>query len=150
MKDSKVINILKNQFQNKTQIDSAVIEFMESFDFYPLIDTSNFIKNEYTRVKLMCTNDIAVYCIYWANNSYSPPHDHPHGGCILKIIRGKLNETNYKIISNKIELQSKQTLVTDSVGIKYDDDLHSIKAMDNTISIHVYFPGDYTPTYFNE
>ena len=149
MKSSEVINVLKDHLKNKTQIDSTIIEFMNTFDFSSLIDASHFCDNQYKRIKLICTDSVAVYCIYWAMNSYSPPHDHPDGGCILKVMRGKLVETNYKIISDKIELQSEQTLVKDSVGIKYSDDLHSIKALDDTVSVHIYFPGDYKPTYFN-
>ena len=149
MKDIEILNILKERLGNKTHIDDAVIELVESFDFNSLVDVSNFSKNQYKRIKLICTNNVAMYCIYWATDSYSPPHNHPTGGCILKIMRGKLAETNYRVISDKIELQSKQMLVKDSIGIKYSDDLHSIKAIEDTVSIHLYFPGDYKPTYFN-
>ena len=142
---------IKQIISNKKSIDLSVIQFIKDTDFNGLIDTSKFIEKKYTRDKLIDMSNVAVYLIYWAKDSYSPPHNHPEGGCILKVLYGALSETSYDIVENKniaVHADDSKLLIKDSIGTKYGNELHSIRAIYDTVSIHIYFPGDYAPTFF--
>lgn len=147
--NTEALKVLEMSLKNKTQIDNDVMDLMKEHNFNSLVDASNFKCKQFERVKLLSDDNVAVYCIYWAKGSYSPPHDHPEGGCILKIIYGKLNETNYSMDKDKITLKNNTILTKGTVGTKYSNELHSIEAIDDTVSLHIYFPGDYKPKYFS-
>jgi hypothetical protein len=134
---------------NKKFIDDSILRFMKDTDFCGLVDSSKFVQKKYTRDKLIDMPNAVVYIIYWAKDAYSPPHNHPEGGCILKILNGKLQETSYDLVDNKaVYTGNSKLLVKNSIGIKHGNELHSIKALEDTSSIHIYFPGDYVPTFF--
>jgi predicted metal-dependent enzyme (double-stranded beta helix superfamily) len=145
----KIIQYIEQSILNKNSIDVSVSQFIRDTDFHELIDTSKFIEQKYTRDKLLDMPNAVVYLIYWAKGSYSPPHNHPKGGCILKVLNGALCETSYDLVENMaVCTDDSKLLVKDSIGTKYGNELHSIKAIDDTVSIHIYFPGNYTPTFF--
>lgn len=133
----------------KTKIDDEVKSFIKNFNFKPLINKCNFCKGKYTKDLIYQCSDFSLYLIYWPVNSYSPPHNHPDGGCILKILEGEIVEKNYKLEEdNKAFYLNERTLTKDMVGIKYGNQLHSMTPEVDTVSAHIYFPGDYAPDYF--
>lgn len=145
---SDIIRNIGNLISGKDKVDQSVVEFIRDTNFSELIDNNKFIEKKYTRDKLIYMKNAVIYLIYWAKDSYSPPHNHPEGGCILKLLSGTLCETMYNLVDNKaVQTNDKQILTKDSIGIKYGNELHSIMALENTVSIHMYFPGDYAPTF---
>ena len=146
---SDIIKDIERAINGKNNVDASVIKFIKDTNFCELIDNNKFVEKKYTRDKLVDTKNAVVYIIYWAKDAYSPPHNHPDGGCILKLLNGKLCETIYDLINNRaVRKNDGVLLTTDYISIKYGNELHSVMAIDNTVSIHMYFPGDYTPTFF--
>jgi len=96
--------------------------------------------------KLVMRNDIAeLYVITWSPNSESQIHDHPNVGCLLKVVKGslqedlfirdglsnaKFNETNY-LIQNSIGFRSGNNVLHKITNINNTDDMY-------TVSIHIY------------
>jgi hypothetical protein len=104
---------------------------------------SNYIHNiieieqtkPYQKTLLFRNEHFDVYQINWTKNSETPIHCHPKNGCLLKVVSGLLEETKYndnEIISiyNKNDI----SYIDDSLG------KHKIKALEDSISIHIYSP----------
>jgi predicted metal-dependent enzyme (double-stranded beta helix superfamily) len=78
--------------------------------------------------------------ISWNKNVITPIHNHPKNGCILKVLDGTLNETFYydnKIISS--------VLNKNDIGYRNCGEIHTIKAYENSYSLHIYSP----PNFYN-
>lgn len=108
--------------------------------------------NKYYKL-LVFNNDIVdVFLIIWFDGAETSIHDHPDGGCAVKILKGDLVEEVFENVSNNRaelicnNLTSKlleQYDITCKVGNKI---LHRIKSNDYAVSIHVYFPPNYKQT----
>lgn len=94
---------------------------------------------------------IEIIIISWGKNKHSKIHDHPSGGCLLKIMEGCLVENVYILNNNFIEFSKVNHLQLDQisyqVGTHY---LHSISNENDTItvSIHIYSPPNYKIKYY--
>jgi hypothetical protein len=90
----------------------------------------------YQKTLLFRNEHFDVYQINWTKNSETPIHCHPKNGCLLKVVSGVLEETKY---NNKEEIVS----IYNKNDISYIDDnlgKHKIKALEDSISIHIYSP----------
>ena len=105
--------------------------------------------NGYTRNLVYKCNKFDIYIISWSKNSESPIHNHPNGGCLMKILEGSLNENIYNI--NTLKIKKKNNLSKNDV--KYiDDTLGYHKIFNNNIvtySIHIYSPGYFESTKYD-
>ena len=144
------MNTIIKSLGDKTKIDSSIHDFMTDACFKRLVNEKEFPENGFRRVILHKSKNVSIYCIYWKKGSHSPPHDHPDGGCILKVIQGKLLEKNFCLKEGMTKYVNERFISPNDVGVKYGDELHSIDGIEDTVSLHIYFPGCYCPKYYAE
>jgi hypothetical protein len=102
------------------------------------IDLSNFkfIEKQYYRNLLYQDDILDIYLIVWDEQSQSDFHNHPIGGCFMKILQGKLQE-NLKLLENdnlfkNINSKGDFSYIDNSIGI------HQVIALEKTFSLHFY------------
>lgn len=109
----------------------------------------NFCDKKYHRNRLFCGSEFEIILICWKKGQISGVHDHPERGCLMKILEGNLNETKFnlkELIPNFIS--SKRLIPNDISYICGLDGLHNIEALDDSISLHIYSPPQYTPKFY--
>ena len=84
-----------------------------------------------TRKILYETNDMAVVSFQWKKGDVLPDHDH-YGKCLYEVLDGKLVETRGN--------QYAALLIPDTLGVADIGTRHSIIALEDSTSIHVYCP----------
>lgn len=103
----------------------------------------------YKRTLVKRNDLIEILVIGWNVKQKSPIHDHPKNGCLVKILKGSLNEDIY---DNEINLIKSQKLNTD--GISYQESnkvLHKIENLTNgpVFSLHIYSPPNHKTKYYS-
>lgn len=95
----------------------------------------------YQKTLLFRNDHFEIYQINWFKNAQTTIHSHPKFGCIMKVIEGSLQEklfTSHNSGFNEIKTSMYQpnniSYIDDSIG------LHQIKALEDTISLHIYSP----------
>lgn len=111
------------------------------------VDWVNWVQysiGRYTKIQVFppLSSAYTIYLLNWLPGQASPIHGHPPGGCIMGVLRGRLEETIYRpqSIYNSV---SKVRILTSGV-IGYIDDsigFHKIVNLRNTPcnSLHIYF-----------
>lgn len=95
----------------------------------------------YQKTLLFRNELFEIYQINWFKNSQTTIHSHPKFGCIMKVIEGSLEEKLYTV--NNSEFNEIKTSIYQPNNVSYIDDsigLHQIKALENSISLHIYSP----------
>ena len=102
--------------------------------------------NFYEKFYLHENKNFSLILIKWNEKCESKIHDHPDKGCVLRILSGELIEESY---TPKLNLINSVSLKLDKVGYKAGSRvLHKIIAKEDSVSLHVYIPGYYTPNYY--
>ena len=84
-----------------------------------------------------------IILICWDRNSETKIHNHPNGGCILKVLKGNLNEKLYcnntkQIKQNNVLKENDTSYIDDNIG------LHSIHNNNNiSFTLHIYSPPNF-------
>lgn len=103
-----------------------------------------FDDNHYKRIPLLQTSEYEVILICWKAGQKTPIHDHPEIGCTMKVCQGRLLETDF--CPTSLTAIKQTHLVTGSIGFKQGSNpLHSILALDDSVSLHLYQPPRYVP-----
>lgn len=108
-----------------------------------------FSPNRYQRIRLCdCveTNRLA-YLICWAPNQESGIHDHPEGGCLVKVLSGTLEE----ITLSKDRCQQGKMLHPNEYSYQCGQTgLHNIvnHGPQPAVTLHIYAPTEYTPKFY--
>jgi cysteine dioxygenase len=116
------------------------------------IKKENYNENKYCKILINKNENFDMYLIIWLTNAKSPIHDHPNGGCVVKILSGNLIENIYQNVNDQAVFVSENQLKENQISIKYGKEyLHqitnpSIKA----ISLHVYFPPNYKQNIYKQ
>lgn len=111
-------------------------------------DSITFHSEKYNKIKLVSTDKYDVYLICWKTGQTTNIHDHPSGGCLMKIVSGTLLEENYR--STTGEFLYPRTLFTGNYAFKSGDlVVHRITAMEDTVSLHIYYPGGYVANIYD-
>ena len=93
---------------------------------------------------------VEIILIGWNINQKSPIHDHPKNGCLVKILKGTLNETIY---SNTLkELNSRKLQINEISYQESNKILHKIENLTDTpvYSLHVYAPPNYKSKHYSK
>lgn len=104
---------------------------------------NRFMKNPATRHVLVQNDWLKVVLIHWKPGEFSGIHGHPRGGCVFKVLKGKVEEKRYS--PDKAQrLLAVSTFQSGSMA--YIDDNMAYHAVGNpfgtsAISLHVYTPG---------
>lgn len=119
-------------------------EILNQIDYVPHIQ---FDSQRYNRIPLLLTEDYEVILICWKAGQQTPIHDHPAIGCTLKVLEGCLLETD--ICPETLQTLSEKELKAGSIGFKQGSKpLHTIRAIQDSISLHLYEPPHYKPTIY--
>ena len=108
--------------------------------------------NNYHKILLLSNNNMDVYLIVWFPGAETPIHDHPNGGCVVKLLKGQLTEIVYENIENSQAVLLKTNCLNEG-DISYKTGnkiLHKIKSTVHSISIHVYLPPNYKQNVYRE
>jgi cysteine dioxygenase len=132
--------------------------YMEQYcgDDWESFVVNNFQSVCYNRNLVFRTNIAEMYVITWSTNCESCIHDHPERGCIMKIVRGKLQEYIYTRSEDmNVTLMDTIMLTPDDKNIGYiigNDVLHKIKNVsdDISVSIHIYAKPNYVCNKYHE
>jgi len=97
----------------------------------------SFDKQDYKKNLVYRDNNFEMFVVCWLPNQKTKIHNHPKGGCLLKILEGNMMEELY---DKNFVLQENNNLVMNDV--RYIDDSIGIHKMknnkENTISLHIY------------
>jgi cysteine dioxygenase len=97
-------------------------------------------KGCYTRNLVYGTKDFNLMILCWDSKATSPIHDHSNAHCVLKVIKGDLQESLYDW---NLSLQKETIFDTDSVSYMHDKlGLHAIHNPTEgpSCSLHLYSP----------
>lgn len=139
---NELISSLKNIEQAKTRLERYV-----GHDWMFKLDRVE--EGVYKKISIHNSDIFDVYLIVWGKNSETAYHDHAEYGCIMKILKGELNEER-KDITNNIQISN---LNKGEISmIKNRDGIHKISnstVCDLSVSLHIYFPGNYRTNYYS-
>ena len=104
---------------------------------------NSFLANEETNHVLIQNQWLKAVLIHWKAGKQSNIHGHPEGGCVFKVLHGKLEEKRYASTTGS-QLLGTSTLLQG--GMAYIDDKMGYHAVGNpfessAVSLHVYTPG---------
>ena len=131
-------------------------------DLYPLLDSYDgtewrdcqkyrFCCQKYARHQVYQDDRIQVLVICWDKQQQSGVHDHPDNGCLLKLMRGNLVEEVWEIDDTQRKLVRENHLSPGQISYQEGKSgLHNIINLSDTgaISLHIYSPPLYTPTFY--
>ena len=136
---------LYSTFLKPADTYSAVqfISILKQLETLDSIEAKRLIQNPVTKHVLVNNPLLKVVLLYWKPGTFSNVHGHPAGGCVFKVLKGRLREKRYTPDAAQ-RLISFSTL--QSGGIAYIDDDMAHHAVGNpysasAISLHVYTPG---------
>ena len=92
--------------------------------------------------------NVEILVISWKKGQRSKVHNHPENGCILLVRKGVLREKRYRIDTMCPDKET-ELGVGDVSYIDNREWYHAIEALEDSVSIHIYSPPNYHPTYFS-
>jgi predicted metal-dependent enzyme (double-stranded beta helix superfamily) len=129
-------------FNEAHKVNSAMqfIPVMQNLQAPEQEQVKRFLKNPETRQVLISNDHLEVVLIHWKPGKVSEIHGHPRGGCLFKLLQGKLEEIRYT------PEKSPKLLATTSYrsgSMAYIDDRIAYHQVGNpygspAISLHVY------------
>jgi predicted metal-dependent enzyme (double-stranded beta helix superfamily) len=149
---TKVCRDLFNTFHDN-QAPYSALQFLPVIQRVHALDPEqlkSFLKNKETRQVLVDNRWMKVVLIHWKPGKVSDIHGHPAGGCVFKVLHGKLEELRYST-DEKQSILASNGYVAGSIA--YIDDRLGYHAVGNpfgrsAVSLHVYTPGTANP--YNE
>lgn len=141
----KVCHDLYDTFRHQKAPYTALqfIPVLKVLNFNSPWMASVFFENPKTNHVLVQNDLLKVVLIHWKPGKQSSVHGHAQGGCVFKILQGKLQEKRFSPDTAQ-ELLAVSTFKAGSMA--YIDDDMAYHAVGNpfeepAISIHVYTPG---------
>ena len=146
------LNSLISQISTEIQKGHTLSQLTHLLNNYQGTDWKSFVQfNDVTYCKnfIHQSKNFDVVLICWRQNQKAKIHDHPNQGCLMKILDGQLNENIYQC-KPFVKYINTNILLMDQIGYKEGNlILHEIHSPVNSISLHIYSPGNYQATYFN-
>ena len=143
----KITNRIINGELLKDSADTLLSYIGNDFKRYVKINSME----PYTKTQLFVNDILEIVLIVWTPNRSSKTHDHPTGGCILRIMEGYLMENVYVKQNNQINYVNTKQLNKNQIGYQIGDQyLHNIDnpSDDYSISLHVYSPPNFKINYY--
>jgi len=130
-------------FNNGPYSAMQFVPVLQQINALDPLQLENFLANEETNHILIQNAWLKAVLIHWKPGKQSNVHGHPQGGCVFKVLHGKLQEKRYDSMA---ETQPVSTSVLQQGGMAYIDDTMAYHAVGNpfessAVSIHVYTPG---------
>jgi hypothetical protein len=126
----------------------SAIQFLPALRQFTITDRTeieNFIKNPETNHVLVQNDQIKIVLIRWQPGDESKIHGHADGGCVFKVLHGKIVEKRFS--SGRTQrLLAEGTYQKDNIA--YIDDIIGLHSVGNpysspAITLHMYTPGNY-------
>lgn len=126
----------------------SALQFMPALKEYTLSDLGeieNFLNNPETNHVLVQNDLIKIVLIRWEPGDKCRIHGHAEGGCVFKVLKGKVVERRFSADDDLRELAEG----TYSEGnMAYIDDMLGLHSVGNpftepAITLHMYTPGNY-------
>lgn len=136
---------LYNTFLKPAEAYSAVqfIPILKQLGAIESSEARRFIHNPATKHVLVNNPLLKVVLLHWKPGTFSNVHGHPAGGCVFKVLKGRLREKRYTPNGSQ-RLMSVSTLQSGAM-VYIDDDMayHAVGNPYSTsaISLHVYTAG---------
>tara|TARA_Y100001958_G_scaffold129297_1_gene97832 strand:- start:9151 stop:9474 length:324 start_codon:yes stop_codon:yes gene_type:complete len=90
---------------------------------------------------------IDIFKFNWTKNISTPIHDHAKYGCVMFLFKGKLKEhlydKNYNVKKTSIYSAPNISYINNKIGY------HSVTPLEDSKSIHFYFPKGHKTKYYN-
>ena len=119
-------------------------------------DWLSYIRNDiidYTRVNVPLKINKPLFDIFvmsWPPCQTSQFHNHSKGGCVMKVLTGRLKENRFLLPDKR---ENMQILFPNDIGYMSDEiGYHSItnpSPLNYAYSLHVYYPSGHQTQYFN-
>ena len=128
---------------DKENLINLLVKYKNIEELYQLLDNVNIdlVKPDepyiFQKNKIYYDDTYELYIIYWKEGYSSPIHSHSDNGCILFPLDGHLEETvfNNDKITNKLSIKPiHKSFIKNNLGV------HKIKAITDSISLHIYSP----------
>lgn len=110
----------------------------------------SFADDTYKKNLVKRNDKLEILVVCWNKNQISGIHDHPPNGCILKVLKGELEEHNYCSSNNNLKLLNVNLCKKNSIGYQEGKKgLHCIKNMNNkTVTLHIYSPPNFELSFY--
>ncbi|MHB1953382.1 MAG: cysteine dioxygenase [Sulfobacillus sp.] len=100
------------------------------------------------RRQMICAGDFCeIYVIAWKTGHIVPLHDHPDGGCLMLVLNGRLSETTFDTAARET-ICVRQTSAGDVSHQRGAVILHSLVALEDSTTLHLYAPPGYSPNFW--
>ncbi len=117
-------------------------DILNRLDPLTYLPKARFEEDRYVKILLEGNEEYEIFMICWKSGQSTPIHDHPEGGCWMQVSQGALEETEYALPT--LCPTGQHRMDVGSTGFKQGNAvLHSIRAIQDTISLHLYMPPQY-------
>lgn len=143
---------LENHIHNKLTSGELFQNLQNILIKYDDVDYKQYIKYSditYQRNYVTSNDLFDIIIISWKAGQKSKIHDHPENGCIMTVLEGKLQECVYANHDSPVFLHCKYLSPKEVAYKKSNVILHDIKAITNTVSLHIYSPPKYITKIYN-
>jgi cysteine dioxygenase len=149
---STFFQILKKKYNSQKHNLSRMAQYMRKYCGADWKKYVKYSRDTYHRISFAKyrTPQFEFVFICWKKGQTAPIHNHPAKGCLMKILRGKLQETLFKKRCGK--LFKIRTDIRRRNQVSYMDDsrgYHDVLALKDTVSLHIYSPPNYNPQFYN-
>ena len=138
------LTALNNSIREAFSNNKSLIDMRDILKHYDGNDWQNhvvFSESKYNRIKLFEENDYDLYLLCWKKGQNSAIHDHPNNGCLLKILKGRLEEHQY---NQKVCILRTKILATGELSyLEGNKIVHQINPLEDTVTLHIYSPSNY-------
>lgn len=119
-------------------------EWLTNLEVVDWQDKVTFCDENYKRNVIHQEELFEILLICWKGGQCSGIHDHPHRGCLVKILKGCLND---EVFSPNNESFKNEYPCQDVLHISNQTGVHKMenKCTEDAISLHIYAPGFYSP-----
>jgi hypothetical protein len=133
---------LAKTFKKAGTVSSALqfIPVLQNIHALEQVEIRRFIKNPETRQVLISNDLFEVVLIHWKPGKVSEIHGHARGGCLFKLLHGKLDEIRYtpeespKLLATTSYLNGSLAYIDDQIAYHQVGNPYGSSA----ISLHVY------------
>lgn len=121
---------------------------------YAILDQVNywsrmrFTSACYNKILLYTCEQYEVYLICWLAGQETLVHDHPDGGCLMRVVSGKLIEDTYHA-ATAAKIQATMLGPMMHTFRHGKNIVHRIRAVEDSVSLHVYLPPGYVATIYD-
>ena len=130
--------------ENKLKSGKKLCDLVPIVNSYSGNDWSDHVKINkscYNRAVIKKNEFMEVVVITWNRKQASCKHGHPDGGCVYKVLQGRINEQFYKTMDSDEHVvhsykQGDASYIHNSLGFHVMNNVHD----DICVSLHIYSP----------